>query len=40
MLGAQVMETTPSRSGQLPINSLSLYYEVYGELGTSKRDRC
>ena len=28
--------TTPSRSGHLPINGLSLYYEVYGELGTSE----
>ena len=27
------MATTPSRSGHLPINGLSLYYEVYGELG-------
>ena len=26
----------PSRNGQLPINGLSLYHEVYGELGTSK----
>src|SRR5690349_7074628 len=26
----------PSRSGHLPINGLSLYHEVYGELGTSK----
>lgn len=26
----------PSRSGHLPINGLNLYYEVYGELGTSK----
>jgi pimeloyl-ACP methyl ester carboxylesterase len=25
----------PSRSGQLPINGLSLYHEVYGELGES-----
>ena len=29
------MATTPSRSGHLPINGLQLYYEVYGELGTS-----
>jgi pimeloyl-ACP methyl ester carboxylesterase len=29
------METNPSRSGQLPINGLSLYHEVYGELGRS-----
>jgi pimeloyl-ACP methyl ester carboxylesterase len=26
----------PSRNGHLPINGLSLYHEVYGELGTSK----
>jgi pimeloyl-ACP methyl ester carboxylesterase len=26
----------PSRSGHLPINGLSLYHEVHGELGTSK----
>ncbi|WP_062988022.1 alpha/beta fold hydrolase [Nocardia anaemiae] len=26
----------PSRSGHLPINGLSLYHEVYGELGTPK----
>jgi pimeloyl-ACP methyl ester carboxylesterase len=31
-----VTETKPARSGHLPINGLSLYYEVYGELGTSK----
>lgn len=31
-----VMETNPSRSDHLPINGLTLYYEVYGELGTSK----
>ncbi|MGO4445000.1 alpha/beta fold hydrolase [Mycobacterium sp. 2YAF39] len=30
------MPTKPSRSGYLPINGLNLYYEVYGELGTSK----
>jgi pimeloyl-ACP methyl ester carboxylesterase len=30
------MATTPSRSGHLPINGLSLYHEVYGELGPSK----
>ena len=29
------MATTPSRSGHLPINGLSLYHEVYGELGRS-----
>jgi pimeloyl-ACP methyl ester carboxylesterase len=29
------MEMTPSRSGHLPINGLSLYYEVYGEFGPS-----
>ena len=27
----------PSQSGHLPINGLSLYHEVYGELGTSNR---
>ncbi|WP_280422350.1 alpha/beta fold hydrolase [Nocardia carnea] len=27
--------TKPSRSGHLPINGLSLYYEVHGELGDS-----
>ena len=27
---------TTSRGGHLPINGLNLYYEVYGELGTSK----
>lgn len=26
----------PSRNGHLPINGLSLYYEVYGDLGPSK----
>jgi pimeloyl-ACP methyl ester carboxylesterase len=30
------MATRPSRNGHLPINGLSLYHEVYGELGTSK----
>jgi pimeloyl-ACP methyl ester carboxylesterase len=30
------MAPTPSRSGHLPINGLSLYHEVYGELGGSK----
>ena len=30
------MGTKPSRDGYLPINGLNLYYEVYGELGTSK----
>ncbi len=30
------MATEPSRSGHLPINGLSLYYEVHGELGTSR----
>jgi pimeloyl-ACP methyl ester carboxylesterase len=29
------MGTNPSRRGHLPINGLSLYHEVYGELGTS-----
>ena len=28
--------TKPSRSGHLPINGLSLYHEVYGELGGSE----
>lgn len=28
-------ETTPSRSGHLPINGLSMYYEVHGEPGSS-----
>lgn len=31
------MTTQPSRTGHLPINGLSLYHEVYGELGKSKR---
>jgi pimeloyl-ACP methyl ester carboxylesterase len=30
------MAPTLSRSGHLPINGLSLYHEVYGELGPSK----
>ena len=30
------MRTKPSRGGYLPINGLNLYYEVYGDLGTSK----
>jgi pimeloyl-ACP methyl ester carboxylesterase len=30
------MATTPSRSGHLPINGLSLYHEVHGELGRSR----
>jgi pimeloyl-ACP methyl ester carboxylesterase len=30
------MAMEPSRNGHLPINGLSLYHEVYGELGTSK----
>ena len=30
------MGTKPARSGHVPINGLNLYYEVYGELGTSK----
>jgi pimeloyl-ACP methyl ester carboxylesterase len=30
------MATEPTRSGHLPINGLSLYHEVYGELGKSK----
>jgi pimeloyl-ACP methyl ester carboxylesterase len=29
------MATEPSRHGHLPINGLSVYYEVYGELGAS-----
>jgi pimeloyl-ACP methyl ester carboxylesterase len=29
------MGTTPSRGGQLPINGLDLYFEVYGELVSS-----
>jgi pimeloyl-ACP methyl ester carboxylesterase len=29
------MGLKPSRSGQLPINGLNLYHEVYGELATS-----
>ena len=30
------MATTPSRTGHLPINGLSLYHEVYGELGATR----
>jgi pimeloyl-ACP methyl ester carboxylesterase len=30
------MASTPSLDGHLPINGLSLHYEVHGELGTSK----
>jgi pimeloyl-ACP methyl ester carboxylesterase len=30
------MATKPSSNGHLPINGLSLYHEVYGELGKSK----
>jgi pimeloyl-ACP methyl ester carboxylesterase len=30
------MTTQPSHAGHLPINGLSLYHEVYGELGRSK----
>jgi pimeloyl-ACP methyl ester carboxylesterase len=30
------MTMKPSRNGHLPINGLSLYHEVHGELGTSK----
>ena len=30
------MATTPSRTGHLPINGLSLFHEVYGELGASR----
>ena len=29
------MNTTPSRSGHLPINGLTLYHEVYGDLDTT-----
>lgn len=28
-------DSTPSRSGHLPINGLSLYFEVHGELDGS-----
>ncbi len=28
--------TNPSRSGHLPINGLSVYYEVYGEIGGTR----
>ena len=31
------MATKPSSNGHLPINGLSLYHEVHGELGTSTR---
>jgi len=31
-----VIQATPQRSGQLPINGLDLFYEVHGELGTSE----
>src|SRR3954470_18422275 len=34
--GQQTMGTQTSRSGHLPINGLSLYHEVYGELSASK----
>jgi hypothetical protein len=30
------MALKPSRNGHLPINDLNLYYEMYGEHGTSK----
>ena len=33
---AGAAESSPSRSGYLPINGLKLYYEVYGELGKSR----
>src|ERR1700754_5329182 len=33
---AELMGAKPARSGYLPINGLSLYHQVYGELGTSK----
>src|SRR3569833_3179016 len=32
----EVTALKPSRNGHLPINGLSLYHEVYGELGRSK----
>ena len=32
----EVIAMKPSRSGHLPINGLSLYYEVHGELGKSR----
>jgi pimeloyl-ACP methyl ester carboxylesterase len=32
----KAMATKPSRNGHLPINGLSLYHEVHGELGQSK----
>jgi pimeloyl-ACP methyl ester carboxylesterase len=32
----EVMAMKPARSGHLPINGLSLYHEVYGDLGMSK----
>jgi pimeloyl-ACP methyl ester carboxylesterase len=35
MREVDVVATKSSRSGHLPINGLSLYYEVYGELGKS-----
>jgi pimeloyl-ACP methyl ester carboxylesterase len=34
--GVGVMGAEPSRRGHLPINGLSLYHEVYGELGGSE----
>lgn len=30
-----ILDITPSRSGSLPIDGLSLYHEVYGDLGAS-----
>jgi len=36
MKKGQIMGTEPSRSGYLPINGLSLYHEVYGDLDTAK----
>jgi pimeloyl-ACP methyl ester carboxylesterase len=30
------METTPSRTGHLPVNGLNLFFEVYGELDAAK----
>jgi pimeloyl-ACP methyl ester carboxylesterase len=32
----EAVATRPSRNGHLPINGLSLYHEVYGELGKSR----
>lgn len=32
----EVTAMKPSRTGHLPVNGLSLYHEVHGELGESK----